>query len=59
MDSRLETIPFSKIVTQKVKPDPNTLQVFKSTGMALFDLVAAETVYKKAIQLGIGQMLDF
>lgn len=59
VDSRLETIPFSKIVTQKVKPDPNTLQVFKSTGMALFDLVAAETVYEKAIQLGIGQMLDF
>jgi len=57
--SEAQFIPFSKVVTQKVKPDFTQTRVFKSTGMALFDLIAAETVYEKAVQVQLGQELDF
>lgn len=55
-----QLISFSKVITQKVLPQitndhPN---VFKSTGMALFDLVCAECIYEKAIQNQVGHYLS-
>jgi ornithine cyclodeaminase/alanine dehydrogenase-like protein (mu-crystallin family) len=32
--------------------------IFDSTGMALQDVIAASTVYKKAVDKGIGRTLD-
>ncbi|WP_018661899.1 ornithine cyclodeaminase family protein [Heyndrickxia acidiproducens] len=51
-----QIIPFSKVAAQKVKPKLTGTKplVFKSTGMALFDLAAAETVFEKAVQLRLG-----
>ena len=40
------------------KPSPETdrpMTLFKSVGMALEDLVAADLAYKKAIELGVGR----
>ncbi|OQO99464.1 ornithine cyclodeaminase family protein [Geobacillus sp. 44B] len=49
--TELQMIAFSKVVTNKVN---HTFQsdcptIFKSTGMALFDLVVAEMMYERAI----------
>lgn len=51
-----QVISFSKVITEKVKPDLTDEHpvVFKSTGMALFDLVVADAIYEKAVQLKIG-----
>lgn len=38
---------------------PAMTTFFKSVGMALFDLVVAELVYRKALQQGIGQAIDY
>ncbi|MFC4557710.1 hypothetical protein ACFO3D_05740 [Virgibacillus kekensis] len=32
--------------------------VFKSTGMALFDVVVANKIYKRAIEKGVGTILE-
>jgi len=32
--------------------------IFKSTGMALFDVVVADIIYKKAVEKGVGEKLD-
>lgn len=52
-----QVIPFSKVVTHKVKPTLSEFQptVFKSTGMALFDLVVGQVIYEKALNQQIGQ----
>jgi ornithine cyclodeaminase/alanine dehydrogenase-like protein (mu-crystallin family) len=52
-----QVISFSKVITGKVKPilSEHRPSVFKSTGMALFDLVAANVIYEKAVQLNLGQ----
>ncbi|KAB7704781.1 ornithine cyclodeaminase family protein [Bacillus aerolatus] len=56
-----QLIPFSSVVTGKVKPDISMEKplIFKSTGMALFDVVAARAIYEKAAQQSIGQEIDF
>lgn len=55
-----QVVPFSKVVTGKVKPilADNRPSVFKSVGMALFDLVVAEVIYEKASQQNIGLHVD-
>nr|NQU93042.1 ornithine cyclodeaminase family protein [Bacteroidota bacterium] len=47
-------IPFSKLVTGKVQLSYTSTTVFKSVGMALFDLVAAIMIYEKAVEKGLG-----
>jgi len=42
------------VSSAKEPPDENGMTLFKSLGMALEDLVAADLAYKKATQLGIG-----
>ncbi|HWI48237.1 MAG TPA: ornithine cyclodeaminase family protein, partial [Rummeliibacillus sp.] len=55
-----QVISFSKVITQKIKPtfSEHRPTVFKSTGMALFDLVVANVIYKKALNLQIGQYVN-
>ncbi|WP_042355498.1 ornithine cyclodeaminase family protein [Bacillus rubiinfantis] len=52
-----QIVAFSKIVTGKVSPvySSDRPTVFKSTGMALFDLIVADAIYQKALAKGIGQ----
>lgn len=35
------------------------ITIFKSVGISAQDLVAGESIYKKAVELGIGQVIDF
>lgn len=55
-----QIISFSKVIAGKVKPvfSEHRPTVFKSTGMALFDLVAANTIYEKAVQRKLGQYVQ-
>jgi ornithine cyclodeaminase/alanine dehydrogenase-like protein (mu-crystallin family) len=39
-------------------PQPGQTTYFKSVGMGLLDLNVAQLIYKKAIALGLGQMVD-
>jgi len=39
--------------------DVNRTTFFKTTGMALFDLMAAQMVYEKATEKGLGTIVDF
>jgi len=54
--SAKQIIPFDKVVTGKVVDVANEYNVtfFKSVGMALFDIVAAQWIYKKAREKGCG-----
>lgn len=55
-----QIIPFSKILTNKVRSEFSIQKptVFKSTGMALFDLVVAEMIVEKALEHQIGQLVE-
>ncbi|MDQ0214147.1 ornithine cyclodeaminase [Oikeobacillus pervagus] len=55
-----QVIPFSEVVTKKVVPtiSDEYPTVFKSTGMALFDLLVAEKMYEKAVQKQIGEYVN-
>lgn len=55
-----QVIPFSKVITNEVKPVISNHQptVFKSTGMALFDLVVANRIVETALRLHIGQNIE-
>jgi len=58
--SAKQIIPFDKVVTGKVVDLANEYNVtfFKSVGMALFDIVAAQWIYKKAREEGCGVEVD-
>ncbi|MCP4671285.1 MAG: ornithine cyclodeaminase family protein [Desulfobacula sp.] len=49
---------FAKILEEDIDPKNKTI-LFKSVGMALFDLSVASAVYKLALENNIGQKLDF
>ena len=49
---------FAKIIEEPIDPE-NKTTLFKSVGMALFDLSAASAVYKLALENNLGQKLDF
>lgn len=51
-----QVIPFSSVAAGKVTPQLSMEKpmAFKSTGMALFDVIAASVIYEKAVQQGIG-----
>ncbi|MFA1818796.1 ornithine cyclodeaminase family protein [Virgibacillus oceani] len=44
--------------SKKVNKEKGRSVVFKSTGMALFDVVVGNLVYQKAIEKGVGMKLD-
>ncbi len=52
--SEEKVIPFSKLATGNVGLDGYGTKVFKSVGMALFDLEVANFFYKKAVGKGVG-----
>ena len=47
-----------KLLTGEVKLADNKSRFFKSVGVALFDLFAADLFYNKARESGIGQEVD-
>ena len=48
-----------KLITGEINLSDNNTRFFKSVGMALFDLFAADFFYKKAVIVGIGQNVEF
>ncbi len=48
-----------KLITSNIELSSNTTRLFKSVGMALFDLVVADLIYKRAVEKGIGTKVDF
>lgn len=48
-----------QLINKKVSIDETGTTFFKSVGMALFDLVTAEMIYKKALEKGIGIEAEF
>jgi ornithine cyclodeaminase len=48
-----------QLISGEKEIDPKKTTLFKSVGMALFDLLAAETIYKKAKEKGLGTEVDF
>ncbi|KKB38241.1 ornithine cyclodeaminase family protein [Bacillus thermotolerans] len=55
-----QCIPFSSIVAGhvSVSASKDRPMIFKSTGMALFDVIAAQTIYEKAVRQGAGQTIS-
>ncbi|AZU62867.1 ornithine cyclodeaminase family protein [Neobacillus mesonae] len=55
-----QIIPFSKVITKKITPifSNDRPAVFKSTGMALFDLIVAHTIFERASEKRIGQIIQ-
>lgn len=47
-----------KLLTGKVKLSSNKTRLFKSVGMALFDLVTADLIYRRALEKGIGTRVE-
>jgi len=45
-------IPLAKLIAEKQKPESTVL--FKSVGMALFDLFAAKAIYEEALKKNVG-----
>lgn len=41
------------------RENEDEITIFKSVGISAQDLVSAENIYRKAIELGIGQVIDF
>lgn len=53
-----QLLPLGKLITNQVQKSDNPTTYFKSVGMALFDLVAARLIYKKAIQMELGTLVS-
>ena len=47
-----------KLISKEVKLSDNSTSLFKSVGMALFDLFVAKLIYAKALEKGIGRELQ-
>jgi len=48
-----------KLITRKVIVDVNKTTVYKSAGMALFDLFVAQAMYEQAVKMKIGTEVGF
>ena len=55
---RESIIPFSKIAAGKIQISTNKTTIFKSVGIALFDLAAAKYVYEKALEREVGTEIN-
>jgi len=53
-----QVIPILKLITDKTKLSSNSTTIFKTVGMALFDLAAAKYFYEKAVKNKIGTEID-
>lgn len=54
-----DILSIAEIITGNKKVDLNTPRIFKSVGMALFDLCASKQVYEAALQNNLGHKLEF
>ncbi len=54
-----QLIPVSKLITEKVSLSSNSTTIFKSVGMALFDLAAAKYFYQKASKNSVGTIVQY
>lgn len=55
---KTQIIPFGKYLADSPKPrNKGETTLFKSVGMALFDLTVAQTIYQKVQELGLGIQL--
>ena len=57
--SKEQVIPISKIISGKVGLSATSTTIFKSVGMALFDLAAAKYFYQKAVKNKVGTDVNF
>ncbi len=55
--SREQIVRFGEIIFSKIPPPPEGTTLFKSVGMALFDLVVSELIYRSALKNKIGTLL--
>lgn len=53
-----QIITIGKLITGEVKADLKKTSLFKSVGMALFDLVVSDYIFQKAREEGIGTEVD-
>jgi ornithine cyclodeaminase/alanine dehydrogenase-like protein (mu-crystallin family) len=51
-------VTLGKLINQSIKPSMQTTNFFKSVGMALFDLLVAEKIYRLAKSQGVGIEID-
>ena len=49
----------SKVLTNKAEADYNKTIIFKSVGMALFDITVSSYIYHEAIEKKLGIKVDF
>jgi len=49
---------FAGLLEKNIYSENKTI-LFKSVGMALFDLTVASAIYEQAVEMNIGQTLDF
>jgi len=54
-----QIIGISKIISGKKHLSDSSTTIFKSVGMALFDLAAAQYLFEKALVKGIGTEVEF
>lgn len=57
-EEKLENMASFIAGSKKVNKEAGRSVVFKSTGMALFDVVVGKLVYQKALEKGVGMKLD-
>jgi ornithine cyclodeaminase len=55
-----QVFSIGKLITGQIKDKPgkNGTSLFKSVGMALFDIVVSEFIFRRAKQLGLGTEVE-
>lgn len=56
--SDTQIVRLGQVINNEINIDENSTTFFKSVGMALFDLLTAETIYEKALEKGIGTEVE-
>jgi len=54
-----QVVPLGKLISGAVTADLNQTTVFKSVGMAIFDLFTAQWMYERAMAIGFGENVKF
>lgn len=54
-----DIVTIGKLITSKATVDVNKLAVYKSAGMAIFDLFVAQAMYEQAMKMNIGTTIEF
>ncbi len=54
-----QIVRIGRVINKEAEIDTSRTTFFKSVGMALFDLLTAEMIYKKALEKGLGTEVAF